>query len=111
MTTPAYHRYLHTWPWRLRRWLRLLWAGHRCENCGNRAKPLQCHHRTYERLFHERISDLQILCIDCHPLADEQRRRNKAIETFGLKKYGPPWVTIKERVELEFDEWLASKAE
>lgn len=105
---PQYQAYLKSFSWHFKRWLRLNYAGHKCENCGSKT-GLQCHHRTYERLYHERISDLRILCEICHPIEDAKRRRDKAIETFGLKKYGTAWVTIKERVELEFDEWLRSK--
>lgn len=106
--SPEYLAYLQSFTWHLKRHLRMIYAGHKCEICGSR-KGLECHHRTYIRLYRERISDLQILCEDCHPLEDEKRRREKAIETFGLKKYGPPWITIKERVASEFDEWLKNK--
>lgn len=106
--SPAYCKYLQSFTWHFKRWLRLNYAGHKCENCGSK-RNLECHHLTYIRLYREKLSDLQILCDVCHPIADAQRRRDKAIETFGLKKYGPAWVTIKERVELEFDEWLRGK--
>jgi 5-methylcytosine-specific restriction endonuclease McrA len=109
---PAYHRYLYTWQWRFRRRLRLLWAGHKCENCGSR-KGLQAHHLTYERLYHERISDLQILCEVCHPLADAQRRYDKALQTYCVKRWGPMWVQVvrPDEAKAEFDKWLTTKQE
>jgi hypothetical protein len=108
--TPEYLAYLNSFTWHLKRWLRLNYAGHKCENCGSREK-LQCHHRTYERLFHERISDLQILCEDCHLLADAQRRYDKAVNTFATKKWGAAWVQVMrpDEAKAEFDRWLESK--
>jgi hypothetical protein len=36
-----------------------------CEFCKRRRK-FNLHHKTYERLGHERTTDLIILCDDCH---------------------------------------------
>jgi 5-methylcytosine-specific restriction endonuclease McrA len=36
-----------------------------CESCGN-MKPLQIHHRNYERVGRELDSDLMALCGSCH---------------------------------------------
>jgi ClpP class serine protease len=36
-----------------------------CEVCGN-AKASQVHHRTYQRLTLEKMSDLTLLCRECH---------------------------------------------
>jgi 5-methylcytosine-specific restriction endonuclease McrA len=35
-----------------------------CQHCG--ARGWQVHHKTYERLGHERMSDLETLCDKCH---------------------------------------------
>jgi 5-methylcytosine-specific restriction endonuclease McrA len=49
-----------------------------CECCGTfGCGPLEVHHLTYERLGHELMSDLQILCADCHPAADAERRSSR----------------------------------
>jgi hypothetical protein len=42
--------------------------GCNCERCGKKKHPLklQIHHKTYERLFNERESDLIIVCRICH---------------------------------------------
>lgn len=108
--TPEYIKYLNSFTWHFKRHLRLIYAGHKCELCGSR-KGLQCHHRTYERLYWERISDLQILCENCHPLADNQRRYNKAVNTFATKKWGDNWVqkVTPEQARNEFDRWLEGK--
>ncbi len=58
--------YLHSPLWRARRWLWILQAGGRCQDCGHRRRPLTIHHRTYTRLGYERRSDVAVLCWRCH---------------------------------------------
>lgn len=44
-------------------------AGYRCRGCyapADRGCALELHHRTYERLGHERPGDLTALCRECH---------------------------------------------
>jgi 5-methylcytosine-specific restriction endonuclease McrA len=66
--------------------------GERCERCGYQHE-LQLHHKTYERLGRELISDLEVLCKGCHEKADEERalqgrtrseaaRYNAALDTY-----------------------------
>lgn len=54
-------------------------AGYRCERrvwwlwrCSRRS--VQVHHLTYRRLGKERDTDLQAVCLACHPRADRERR-------------------------------------
>lgn len=49
-------------------------AGHRCDRCGVRGgfKILDVHHREYH-LWHERPTDLQVLCRDCHKKLHRRR--------------------------------------
>lgn len=107
---PKYQAYLQSFSWRFRRWLRLNYAGHKCEKCGRRDR-LQCHHLNYERLGKERLSDLQILCTDCHALADEERRYNKGLQTYSVKRWGDNWQSVvsAEYARAEFDKWLSTK--
>jgi hypothetical protein len=97
--------------------------GEQCERCGE-GPPLQLHHKTYERLGHELPSDLELVCLECHPIADEERaaegrlrseraRYNAGLNTYASKKYGEDWEAwmSPEEVEEDFDEWLESKAE
>lgn len=42
-------------------------AGWRCAVCNSR-KPVEAHHRTYQRLGCERNSDIVVLCSRCHKL-------------------------------------------
>lgn len=52
-------------------------SGGRCEAFGCRVrKNLSVHHRTYKRLGHERMSDLEHLCPYHHRKADNRRRRH-----------------------------------
>lgn len=60
-----YHAYLQSPEWQAKRVLALDRAGGRCQLC-NRATRLHVHHRTYERLGNEDLSDLTVLCADCH---------------------------------------------
>jgi 5-methylcytosine-specific restriction endonuclease McrA len=64
-TTAEYRQYLLSPEWDDRRRTALRRAGYRCEKCG-KAKPLQVHHLTYERIFNEPQADLQALCFSCH---------------------------------------------
>jgi hypothetical protein len=53
-------------------WLQLCaraleYYGNRCAIC-NSPDNLQVHHRTYERLGQELITDVTILCDECHKL-------------------------------------------
>ncbi len=60
-----YPEYLQTDHWkRIRAWA-LRQAGYRCQICHTK-KTLHTHHRTYERLGSERLSDLTVLCRACH---------------------------------------------
>lgn len=65
----VYRRYLKSKSWQELRQQVLNRAGGRCENCGYQPwKPgtLQVHHRTYERVGHESMDDLIVLCPKCH---------------------------------------------
>ncbi|PLS85251.1 MAG: hypothetical protein CYG60_13590 [Actinobacteria bacterium] len=59
--------YLKTIEWGARRNRALLQADNRCRICGS-TQRLEVHHRTYERLGHELLSDLVVLCRRCHQL-------------------------------------------
>lgn len=65
----AYHHYLQSKTWKSRRKIKLKSVGYRCEECKvveQKGVKLQIHHKTYERVTQERLSDLQVLCEDCH---------------------------------------------
>lgn len=60
-----YHRYLRSPEWQVVRRLAHERAAGRCQVC-NQPGRLDVHHRTYERLGHELLSDVTVLCRDCH---------------------------------------------
>ena len=62
-----YSTYLQSDRWQELRRLALDVADHRCQVC-NQAQNLEVHHRTYERLHHEQLNDVTVLCNRCHAL-------------------------------------------
>ena len=60
-----YTEYLKCPQWKLIRRLAIEAAGGRCRLC-NSTKAIEVHHRTYERVYHERLDDLTVLCGECH---------------------------------------------
>lgn len=64
-----YRHYLQSRKWKAKRKMKLKQAGWRCELCGivhQKGVVLDVHHLTYARATEERMSDLQVLCRDCH---------------------------------------------
>lgn len=65
----AYHQYLSSDEWRARRKAKLKDAEYHCERCGavhSKGVQLHVHHRTYKRVTREKLTDLEVLCADCH---------------------------------------------
>lgn len=60
-----YSEYLITNHWKQLRFIKLKRAKFRCEMCFNN-RNLQVHHKTYERRGCEDLSDLIVLCENCH---------------------------------------------
>jgi hypothetical protein len=52
--------------WDKKRKARLKRDGYMCQKCGEKNKPLDVHHVTYDRFGKERIGDLISLCRKCH---------------------------------------------
>lgn len=93
-----YERYMKSPEWYEKRQLLLVMADCRCERCGYR-QDLEVHHLTYERLGNELPDDLQVLCVECHEEADEERRRatskrawDRRVEAYGAARYGDDWT-------------------
>ena len=76
LATMPYAEYLATPEWQARAAEVKLLRGNRCEKCGSRDN-LHAHHLTYENRGHEPLSDLQVLCKDCH--AQEHSRAARAV--------------------------------
>lgn len=61
-----YQEYLQSPEWDKKHRAKLKEADFRCQLCNADDKPIHVHHRTYERKYNERSSDLIALCADCH---------------------------------------------
>jgi 5-methylcytosine-specific restriction endonuclease McrA len=95
--------------------------GNKCERCESQFN-LALHHKTYERLGKELLSDLELVCEGCHRKADVQRAaagraksvnalHSAAMNTYATKKYGEDyesWVD-PDRLAEEFEAWLERK--
>lgn len=68
MASPEWKRYANS--------IREMW-GWRCAICYLDGE-LQVHHRTYERLGEEWVTDCIPVCVNCHRKCDERRRREHA---------------------------------
>jgi len=71
-----YKKYLNTYHWQQLRKVKLDEVDHRCQVCYS-PKSLQVHHRTYERLGNERLTDLTVLCKECHTLFHSNKKLTK----------------------------------
>jgi hypothetical protein len=60
-----YYEYLQSDEWDQKRKAKLKEAKYRCQLC-NKDSKLSVHHRTYDNVFHEKLSDLIALCEKCH---------------------------------------------
>lgn len=76
-TAMPYREYLKTDHWQCIRQKALDAAEHRCQLCYS-AYRLEVHHRTYHRLGSELLSDLTVLCSDCHGWFHRRLRRIEA---------------------------------
>lgn len=67
-----YEGYIQSKRWFAKRRAKLIDTNYTCERCGYCSLtspldiPLDVHHKTYERLGDERMSDLEVLCRTCH---------------------------------------------
>lgn len=72
----SYHKYLTTYHWELVKQTKLDEVDHRCQVCYS-PKKLNVHHRTYERLGNEKLTDLTVLCQECHQLFHDNGKLKK----------------------------------
>ena len=117
MHSREYTEHLASPAWRRIRESALARAGGRCERCGKPfgSHDLEVHHRHYDTLGRESLSDVVVLCRPCHRKADEDRRAEKDYRQFearldgwARKKYGDDWDDSQDvdTVVCEFEEWL-----
>ena len=61
-----YQQYLQTRHWKMLRSKALKKAKGKCQLCNASGKQLDVHHKTYDRKGKEKLTDLIVLCHDCH---------------------------------------------
>ena len=101
----SYPVYLRTPEWRRARATALLAAGNCCSLDVTHTTELEVHHRTYERLGAELVSDLVVLCHPCHQLHHG---------TYGRPRRGPhgptppaaPQTPTAPKLERRRSSWL-----
>jgi hypothetical protein len=71
----SYRLYLKTPEWRQTRAAALLHAGNACSLDVTHTDGLEVHHRTYDRLGEELVTDLTVLCHSCHQLHHKENGR------------------------------------
>jgi 5-methylcytosine-specific restriction endonuclease McrA len=86
--SPEYRAYIASPAWQAVRQRKFAQVGRRCQKCRRwwhqlrRGEWLEVHHLTYDRLFHELLRDLQVLCNTCHAKETRRTRRNRAVRRF-----------------------------
>ena len=67
LTSPKgkYHQYLFTPEWKEKRELAFQRDNYTCQEC-KKHPAIHAHHLTYDRIYHEKIEDLQSVCAECH---------------------------------------------
>lgn len=53
--------------------------GQRCQRCRQDKPGLALHHLHYRTLGHETPDEVELLCADCHEIADAQRRKHNSL--------------------------------
>lgn len=119
--SPEYDKYINSPQWKRLREYAIKKAGGVCQICGisKYSVCLEVHHKTYERFKHERLSDLLVVCPDCHEKVDNIRREkvqrdnrrklyNARLDGWASKVYGDDWKSYQdvEEVAYRFDKWL-----
>lgn len=72
---------------------------------------LEVHHRTYDNLGNEPLSDLTVLCTLHHEREhrsiSEKNHFEKGLDTYATKKYGDDWQDYYDYEDIaeEFEEW------
>ena len=69
----TYAAYMRSEGWKIKKAEAFLYHGRYCKRCGS-PNHLEVHHNYYGRLGKELMSDLEILCSDCHELHHMQDR-------------------------------------
>lgn len=101
MSRAAYDAYLNSAEWRKLRKRALRRAEQRCQLC-NGEDDLHVHHRTYERVGEERITDLTVLCGWCHARFHDVERKVPRAEQYSARWRRVADSALTEAERLEF---------
>jgi 5-methylcytosine-specific restriction endonuclease McrA len=105
----GYKEYIDSKYWAKKRLFAIQHLGTSCNRCQKLTSYPEVHHKDYESLYFEHLSDVEVLCPRCHDEADKDREYRTAYETYCEKKYGPNWVNYNyDTFRAEFDEWYSS---
>ena len=102
-----YEAYIKSATWKGIRKVLLQQRGAKCEKCGFGSYRLHIHHLNYERLCHEKLSDLQILCPQCHDTTHVVLQEIQAHKPSRLQLGFEGWCrsTEKEANDENFDDF------
>lgn len=82
MINPKYAAYLLSDEWKAKREKVLKRDKYRCKICKS-TKKLNVHHKTYKRIYNERLRDLVTLCQEpCHRRIHERYNTKEKIQLF-----------------------------
>lgn len=88
-----YAQYLKSDEWARKREKLFLLVGRQCEFC-KKSGIVEVHHLVYDRIENERLTDLVVVCKECHPILDTHRKAHKLQRNFSrwvYSKYGESW--------------------
>lgn len=83
-----YSAYLKTEHWKEFRELALEKLGRICADCGTTEVEFDVHHLTYKTLWHEKLSDVIVLCKSCH--------MERHLEKIIMRKFKTDCLTVEE---------------
>ena len=88
-----YTEYINSLDWKRKRQGFIARAGYVCQRCGAKYEDvtLQVHHLHYHTLGEEKGFDVEVLCINCHKIADAARRQKRRRQREAVYMAGKEW--------------------
>lgn len=74
-SSSLYRKHIGSDKWKAFRDLAIKDRDGHCERCFVAGVQFHVHHKTYDRLGHEDLSDVEVLCVPCHALEHLQTKR------------------------------------
>jgi hypothetical protein len=84
-----YQEYIKSAQWKKKRAQKIAEVGEQCQRCQltNWSVKIGVHHKTYEHFKNEPMEDLEVLCPECHDLADKERAEEAEQKRLVEKKH------------------------